>query len=263
MSVRLAVFASGGGSNLQALLDRFAAAEHVRIALVASDRGDSGALARARTAGVETVHIPVGGRTDPDIARDTLHALAAHEIDLIALAGYLRLVPPIVVERYRDRIVNIHPALLPAFGGPGMYGRHVHEAVLAAGCRVTGATVHYVDERYDAGKIIAQWPVPVFPDDDPVTLAARVLAVEHRIYPAVIEAIARRRAGTAGVPTPVRADDGTVDGSARALAGSDRGTVDGGVRAHDRSDRGTADRMFLLGGDRPPPDSDIAAIARM
>ncbi|HEX2167721.1 MAG TPA: phosphoribosylglycinamide formyltransferase [Longimicrobiales bacterium] len=189
--MRLAVFASGGGSNLQALLDRFAGASHVTVALVVSDRAGSGALARAAAAGVDAVHVRVGGRPEPDVAGDLLSALTANGIDLIALAGYLRLVPPAVVQQFRERILNIHPALLPAFGGPGMYGRHVHEAVLAAGCRVTGATVHHVDERYDEGRIVAQWPVPVLAGDDAATLAERVLRVEHRLYPAVVDAIAR------------------------------------------------------------------------
>lgn len=189
--MRVAVFASGGGSNLQALMDRFADTQHVSIALVVSDREGSGALARAAAAGIAGVHIPVRGRDEPDVAHDILEALGEARVDLIALAGYLRLVPPAVVAQYRGRIVNIHPSLLPAFGGPGMYGKRVHEAVLAAGCRVTGATVHYVDERYDEGRIVAQWPVPVLPDDIVETLAARVLKIEHRIYPAVIDAIAR------------------------------------------------------------------------
>lgn len=191
MSVRLAVYASGGGSNLQALLDRFTGSSHVDIALVVSDRADSGALTRAETAGVRGVHVAARDRSEADIAHDMLDALANARVDLIALAGYLRLVPPVVVERYRGRILNIHPSLLPAFGGPGMYGRRVHEAVLAAGCRVTGATVHHVDERYDEGRIVAQWPVPVLPGDDAATLAARVLRIEHHIYPAVIDALAR------------------------------------------------------------------------
>jgi formyltetrahydrofolate-dependent phosphoribosylglycinamide formyltransferase len=190
VSVALAVFASGGGSNLQALIDRFAHATHVRVALVVSDRADCGALARARDAGIDAVHIPVSGRDAADVTRDTLDALNSRQIDLIALAGYLRLVPSAVIEAFRGRMLNIHPALLPAFGGAGMYGARVHEAVLAAGCRVTGATVHYVDERYDEGRVIAQWPVPVVPDDTAATLAARVLRVEHRLYPAVIDVIA-------------------------------------------------------------------------
>ena len=115
------------------------------------------------------------------------------QAELVALAGYLRRVPPAAVHRYEGRMVNIHPALLPAFGGPGMYGLHVHRAVLATGCRVSGATAHLVDEEYDHGPILAQWPVPVLPEDTPEHLAARVLRVEHMLYPAVVEALARGR----------------------------------------------------------------------
>lgn len=191
MSVRLAVLASGGGSNLQAILDRFATMEHVRCALVVSDRARAGALRRAEAANVPALHVPADAGSDAAL----LAALDEHRIDLIALAGYLRLVPARIVERYRGRILNIHPALLPAFGGAGMYGMRVHEAVLAAGCRITGATVHHVDERYDEGRIIAQWPVPVLPDDTAETLAARVLRVEHRLYPAVIDMVAHHMRG--------------------------------------------------------------------
>jgi folate-dependent phosphoribosylglycinamide formyltransferase PurN len=114
------------------------------------------------------------------------------------LAGYLKLVPSGVIERYRGRILNIHPALLPAFGGPGMYGRHVHEAVLASGAGESGATVHLVDEEYDRGAVLAQARVPVLPGDTPERLAARVLEVEHRLLPAVVLAAAR-----AGRPVPL------------------------------------------------------------
>jgi histidinol-phosphate phosphatase family protein len=116
--------------------------------------------------------------------------LAAHRIELVVLAGYLRLVPSDVVSLYRGRLLNVHPALLPAFGGAGMYGHRVHEAVIARGMRLTGPTVHFVDERYDEGPIIAQWPVPVFPADTPDVLAKRVLEVEHVLYPRVVEAVA-------------------------------------------------------------------------
>jgi phosphoribosylglycinamide formyltransferase 1 len=190
VSVRLAVFASGGGSNLRALLDRFSTDDAAQVTLVVSDRDDAGALLHARNAAVSTSHIAVRERDEDDVARDTLAALAAHRIDLIALAGYVRLVPAAVIARYRDCILNIHPALLPAFGGRGMYGLRVHAAVLAAGCTVTGATVHRVDERYDEGGILAQWPVPVLARDTPETLAARVLQVEHRLYPAVVAGVA-------------------------------------------------------------------------
>ncbi len=201
MSMRIAVFASGGGSNLQALIDWFngARASSARVALVIADR-DCGALERADRAGIERSLIQVRGADPEEIALATLAALEGAAIDVIALAGYLRLIPAPVVERYRGRMVNIHPALLPAFGGPGMYGQRVHEAVLRAGVRVTGVTVHHVDEGYDEGRPIAQWPVPVYPDDSPDTLAARVLRVEHQLYPIAIERLVRQLRGAAPLP---------------------------------------------------------------
>jgi folate-dependent phosphoribosylglycinamide formyltransferase PurN len=135
---------------------------------------------------------------NPDDPAELVTAVA--DAGLAVLAGYLRRVPAKAVAQYRHRMINIHPALLPAFGGPGMYGHRVHEQVLASGVTFSGATVHYVDEEFDHGPIIAQWPVPVRADDTPDALAARVLAVEHRLLPLVVTALARR-----GVPdTPVR-----------------------------------------------------------
>lgn len=190
--VRLAVFASGGGSNLQALIDRFNTRKGgVRVTLVLSDREAAGALRRARAANIDASVIMVAGRPPDYVARETLAALESGDVDMIALAGYLRLVPQVVVRRFRNRMINIHPALLPAFGGRGMYGLRVHEAVLASGSTVSGATVHYVDEQYDEGRIIAQWPVPVLAHDTPASLAARVLEVEHMLYPAAVELVAR------------------------------------------------------------------------
>ncbi len=190
MSERIAVFASGGGTNLQALIDHFQDRPVAEIALVISDQADAGALDRARAAGIPAHHIPVRTRPIAAVTADTLDALEAARVDLVALAGYVRLVPPDLVRRFSHRILNIHPALLPAFGGKGMYGRRVHEAVLDAGCRITGPTVHFVDERYDEGRIVAQWPVPVLDDDTPATLADRVLRVEHVLYPAAVEWLA-------------------------------------------------------------------------
>lgn len=188
--LRLAVLASGGGSNFQALLDhsrrRGPRAAWLPVLLV-SDREEAGALERARAAGVDTAVAPVRGRSPADVARETLALLEDRGVDALLLAGYLRLVPPEVVRRYHGRILNIHPALLPAFGGAGMYGLHVHRAVIEAGVRVTGATVHLVDEEYDRGTILAQWPVPVLPGDTPEVLAARVLSVEHRLYPRAVD----------------------------------------------------------------------------
>jgi phosphoribosylglycinamide formyltransferase 1 len=196
VSVPIAVFASGGGTNLQALLDSELLAKRAHVAVVISDRGAAGALDRAARHRIPARHIAVRDRSHDDIAAETLDALREHAIEFVALAGYLRLVPPPVIRAVEGRIVNIHPALLPAFGGHGMYGMHVHRAVLAAGCRVTGVTVHRVSEVYDEGGILAQWPVPVLPGDSPESLAARVLAIEHALYPAVIHSVL----GGAAVP---------------------------------------------------------------
>lgn len=186
---RLAVIASGSGSNLQAILDHLASLGDrapASVSVVISDRADAYALERARRANVPAVHV---ASHDPE---DTLErTLDAHGAELVALAGYLRLVPAGVVHRWRGRMLNIHPALLPSFGGHGMWGHRVHDAVLAAGVRISGATVHFVDEQFDRGAIIAQWPVPVHTDDTSETLAGRVLAVEHRLYPWSIAAVAR------------------------------------------------------------------------
>ena len=199
MTLRLAVLASGGGSNLQALINRFNRTDYpdspLRVALVISDRADAGALQRARAAGIEAVHIEMSGRPADLVTRELLAALESADIDLIALAGFLRLVPAAIVRRFPNRIVNIHPALLPQFGGKGMYGANVHRAVLDSGAKVSGPTVHYVNEQYDEGDIIEQREVAVLPDDTPETLAARVLETEHQLYPDVLEQLARRMAG--------------------------------------------------------------------
>ncbi|OGU04360.1 MAG: phosphoribosylglycinamide formyltransferase [Gemmatimonadetes bacterium GWC2_71_10] len=187
----IAVLASGGGTNLQALLDDLDQPDAPgRIALVISHRTDAGALSRARRAAVPTYVVPQNGQDTAGL----LAALESHGIRLVVLAGYLKLVPPAVVRAFTGRMLNIHPALLPAFGGAGMYGRRVHEAVLAAGARLTGPTVHLVDEHYDRGTIVAQWPVPVKAGDTPDTLAARVLAAEHRLLVAVVRRACRRLA---------------------------------------------------------------------
>ncbi len=203
MSMRIAVFASGGGSNLQALIDSFngGRAAGARVVLVIADRACT-ALERADRAGIERALIPVRGVDPDELAIATLAALESAAIDVVALAGYLRLVPLAVVDRYRGRMVNIHPALLPAFGGPGMYGMRVHEAVVRAGARVSGATVHHVDAAYDEGRPLAQWPVPVLADDSPETLARRVLRVEHQLYPIAIERLVHELRGGAPLPQP-------------------------------------------------------------
>ncbi len=198
--IRVAVFSSGGGSNLQALIDRLnpRADAPAHVVLVISDHPDAGALARAVAAGLEERVIPVRGRDPHEVADATLGVLRGADVGLVALAGYLQLVPAQLVSAYRGRIVNIHPALLPAFGGRGMYGMRVHRAVLEAGCTITGVTVHHVVERYDEGRPIVQWPVPVVRGDTPESLAKRVLAVEHVVYPLTIEWLARHVAEGAG-----------------------------------------------------------------
>ena len=195
--MRVAVLVSGSGSNLQALLDALRPGGPAHVVQVISSRPGAGALERARKAGVPTTVLAD--------TQDTGELLAAlRDTDLAVLAGYLQRIPPAVVARFRLRLINIHPALLPAFGGPGMYGRRVHEAVLASGAPISGATVHYVDEEYDRGPIIAQWPVPVRAGDTPESLAVRVLEVEHRLLPRVVLELAHR--GPSGVPLRLFAD---------------------------------------------------------
>ena len=193
MPMRIAVCVSGGGSNLEALIGGLRGFDRARIVLVISNRQGVGALAKARVA-----NLPIAVLTDPADPDEWLGLLRQHEIDLVVLAGYLKLVPPEVIAAYRDRIINIHPALLPDFGGPGMYGLRVHQAVLASGARVSGCTVHLVDEVYDRGAILAQALVPVLPGDSAESLAARVLEAEHRLLPTVV-----RAAAEAGRPVPI------------------------------------------------------------
>jgi phosphoribosylglycinamide formyltransferase 1 len=193
MSCRVAVCVSGGGSNLQALLDALQGEAPARVVLVLSNRPDAGGLDRARRAGV-----PAEVLADPADTTDWITRLGRRDVDFVVLAGYLKLVPPGVIAKYRGRMINIHPALLPAFGGPGMYGRRVHEAVLRSGATESGVTVHLVDEEFDRGEVLAQRRVPVLPGDTPDSLAARVLEAEHRLLPAVVLAAAR-----AGRPVPL------------------------------------------------------------
>ena len=183
--VRVAVLVSGGGTNLQALLDALQNSPVARVVRVISSRPGASALERARRAGAATTVL-----TNPADPNELLVAL--RDAQLVVLAGYLKLVPPAVVAQFRGRMINIHPALLPDFGGPGMYGHHVHAAVLASGARESGATVHFVDEAFDRGDIIAQEKVRVEPADTPETLAARVLEAEHRLLPRVVLDLARR-----------------------------------------------------------------------
>ena len=188
MPSRLAVLASGRGSNLQAIIEHFDSIARERVAkvvLVASNRADSPALLRAATASID-----IAAFNPNDDGSELLALLQKFRIDLVVLAGYLKLSPPKVTSEYAGRILNIHPALLPAFGGEGMYGARVHEAVIASGAAETGVTVHLVDDDYDRGPILAQWRVRVDNSDTAESLAARVLNVEHVVYPRVVEMVA-------------------------------------------------------------------------
>jgi formyltetrahydrofolate-dependent phosphoribosylglycinamide formyltransferase len=187
VTIRAAVFASGGGTNFQALLDHQRADQAWRIVLLVSDREDAGAIARAVEAGVPVAVIRTDGRQPADVGREMLELLEGHRVDLVLLAGYVKLVPAEVVARYTRRMLNIHPALLPAFGGRGMYGKRVHAAVLASRATESGASVHFVDEEYDRGPVVAQRRVPVMEGDTPESLAARVLEIEHELYPAAVD----------------------------------------------------------------------------
>lgn len=184
--LNVAVFASGGGTNFQALLDHQASQTLWRVAVLVLNR-DAGAADRAEAAGVPVRIVSTKDVPDEAVAERTLDVLDEFAVDVILLSGYLRLLPAEVVRRYRGRILNIHPALLPAFGGKGMYGMNVHRAVVEAGVSESGATVHYVTEQYDDGDVLAQGRVPVLPDDTPEALAARVLRVEHRLYPRAVD----------------------------------------------------------------------------
>lgn len=210
----VAVFASGSGTNFQSLLDRESEGAAYRTELLVTDRpcaaeGRARAAGRAvrrvsfddaSTAAASDSAVASNSAAGSESAAQVLAALEEAGAQAILLAGFVKLLPAAVCRAYRGRALNIHPALLPSFGGKGMYGARVHEAVLRAGAKLSGPTVHYVSERYDDGEILAQWPVPVLPDDTPASLAARVLEVEHVLYPEAADALAR---GVASGSAPV------------------------------------------------------------
>ncbi len=186
---RIAVFVSGGGTNLQALIDaeRAGKIKSGEIALVFSNKKDAYALTRARENGIETAFLR---KRDFDEKLETL--MRTHGIDMIVLAGFLCILPESFTKHYEGRMINIHPALIPSFAGEGYYGLHVHEAALARGVKVTGATVHYVNEICDGGAIIAQRAVSVRADDTPESLQQRVMRLaEWKILPPAVEKVAK------------------------------------------------------------------------
>lgn len=191
MSLRVAVFASGGGSNFQALTE---CAHRYSIVLLISNRPQAGALKRAQNLGVQSrVLSPRAFESEALYTRALLDLLQKESIELIALAGYLSKIPSGIIQAFQGKILNIHPALLPRFGGRGFYGRRVHEAVLKAGESFSGATVHFVDEEYDTGPILLQERIRVLSKDTPDSLAARILSVEHQLFPRAIDLIAQGR----------------------------------------------------------------------
>lgn len=190
--LRVAVLLSGSGTSLENLFEQIEQRGlPVRVVCVIASKENAGGLARAEKRGVPAVAIARKKYADTKSFNDAIHAeLAKHDVQLVACLGFLSIFEP--RERYRGRAINVHPALIPAFSGKGMYGHHVHEAVLARGCKVTGATVHFVDDEYDHGPILAQRAIEVRDDDTPETLAARVQAVERELLPEVIRGIYAR-----------------------------------------------------------------------
>lgn len=193
--LKCAVFASGGGTNFQSLIDRKKTGDlHVEFVLFVGNNSKAQSFDRARENNIPTLHLsPSHFDSGQEYTKRLLEELRSHETECIILAGYMKIIPVEVVRAYSNRIVNIHPALLPSFGGEGMYGKRVHQAVLDYGAKVTGVTVHFVDEEYDRGPIIFQRTVEVLDDDDADTLAARVLTAEHNSYWRAVEAIAQGR----------------------------------------------------------------------
>jgi phosphoribosylglycinamide formyltransferase-1 len=186
--MNIAVFASGRGSNLMAILKAIEEGKlKARVVVVISNNSSAGALEIARSKGIDALHISRRQfSSDREYADKILSELRKRNVELIVLAGYMKKIPAEVVSEYRNRILNIHPALLPSFGGQGMYGINVHKAVIESGVKITGVTVHIVDEEYDHGPIVLQRAVEVKDDDTPETLAERVLKVEHEVYPEAI-----------------------------------------------------------------------------
>ena len=191
--LRIAVFGSGRGSNFGAILDAIRAGKLPRVQIVAviSNNADAGILQLARQENIAAFHMSSRQFRDEDaFVGALLQVLRESGANFIVLAGYMKRLNPRMISAFRNRILNIHPALLPKYGGQGMYGEHVHRAVLASGDRKSGATVHMVDEEYDHGPVVLQKTVPVLPEDTVETLAARVLELEHELYPEAIRLFA-------------------------------------------------------------------------
>jgi len=193
--LNLAILCSGGGTNLQSLIDAIEKGElSAEIKIVISNNSNAFALERARNHNIQALHLSHKQfASSEEFDQRLLRVLSENQVDMIILAGYMKMLSPTIIRAYKNRILNIHPALLPHFGGPGMYGIHVHEAVIKSGVKITGVTVHIVDEVYDHGAIVMQKPVEVKDDDTPESLAERVLKVEHDTYKRAIQLFAEGR----------------------------------------------------------------------
>jgi phosphoribosylglycinamide formyltransferase-1 len=190
--IRIGVLASGGGTNLQAIIDACERGEiDGDVAVVVSNVPEAYALERARKHGIDAYAFPHKGVAREQHEQDIIDCLEQHQVDLVCLAGYLRMMTPLIIRKYAGRMMNTHPALLPAFGGKGMHGLYVHQAVLDYGCKVSGCTIHFVTEEVDGGQIILQKSVPVLEDDTPETLQERILKEEHKLFPRAIELFAQ------------------------------------------------------------------------
>lgn len=190
---KIAIFASGSGSNAEAIIRyfNFSADAPGQVALVVTNRADAGVVERAGRLGVAVVTLT---RSELNDAAVMLPLMERHGIEIIALAGFLMMIPLFLIERYEGRMVNIHPSLLPKYGGKGMYGHHVHEAVVAARETETGITIHLVSERYDEGAILLQARVGLSPTDTPADVAAKVHTLEHHHYPRLLASLCLRAA---------------------------------------------------------------------
>lgn len=191
----LAVFVSGGGSNFRAIHEAILRGEvHGRFVVLVTNKHDCGGAQFARDNGIPVIIYPnTKGEPEGLSSNNLVAALSTYEIDFVLLAGYLKLLPSELIRAYPNSILNIHPSLLPAFGGKGYYGQKVHKAVIASGARYSGPTIHFVDENYDTGRILAQRIVPVLANDTAEELAARVLRQEHKMYAEVAAAICEER----------------------------------------------------------------------
>ena len=186
--VNMAIFVSGGGTNCENIIKYFDGSDVARAALVISNKANAGAVEKAERLGVPVKVVPKAALNDPDVI---LPLLKEYSIDFIVLAGFLLVIPGFLIDEYDHRMINLHPALLPKYGGIGMYGHHVHEAVKAAGETETGMTVHWVTREVDGGDIIAQFSTPISPDDTPDDIAAKEHVLEMEHFPRVIENLLR------------------------------------------------------------------------